>query len=387
METMNVLNEMVLVDFIVGGSTGEKTTAADDFMREVGKMLPKGAFSWVSKYRTLAKREILKVGVARRVNNRVRGYFVELKSAPALTDKLKVIKTDFLKEKAEFLQKLPTIVNDWASHPDNQAATKGGTLRADLIRLHAPSVADLDRVLSFDVSAIQLQQTSFFGEDDALKTEVNGLVGQAALEIAEDVKKSWKGPAGGRTSSRVLGLVRRIRNKANAVAVLSPKFENLRRMCDDVLQSAPGEGLIEGIAFLQVSALLGFCTEPENILADQAIDFDPLDVEAPAELKRLLPKPKRASTPSSSWASKPWKPRRSSPPKPPPSRRITPPARQPKKRPNRSRPTRLCSSSDPCKTPGSSRIPGVLLCPAQGAGRWAPQILLCLTRRSRSWSP
>ncbi len=283
METMNVLNEMVLVDFIVGGSTGEKTTAADDFMREVGKMLPKGAFSWVSKYRTLAKREILKVGVARRVNNRVRGYFVELKSAPALTDKLKVIKTDFLKEKAEFLQKLPTIVNDWASHPDNQAATKGGTLRADLIRLHAPSVADLDRVLSFDVSAIQLQQTSFFGEDDALKTEVNGLVGQAALEIAEDVKKSWKGPAGGRTSSRVLGLVRRIRNKANAVAVLSPKFENLRRMCDDVLQSAPGEGLIEGIAFLQVSALLGFCTEPENILADQAIDFDPLDVEAPAE--------------------------------------------------------------------------------------------------------
>lgn len=81
----------------------------------------------------------------------------------------------------------------------------------------------------------------------------------------------------------MLGLVRRIRNKANAVAVLSPKFENLRRMCDDVLQSAPGEGLIEGIAFLQVSALLGFCTEPENILADQAIDFDPLDVEAPAE--------------------------------------------------------------------------------------------------------
>lgn len=283
MDTMNVLNEMVLVDFIVGGSTGEKTTAADDFMREVGKMLPKGAFSWVSKYRTLAKREILKVGVARRVNNRVRGYFVELPSAPTLSEKLKAIKADFLKEKAEFLQKQPTIVNDWACHPDNQVATKGGTLRADLIRLHAPSVADLDRMLTFDVSAIQLQQTSYFGEDDALKTEVNGLVGQAALEIAEDVKKSWKGPAGGRTSSRVLGLVRRIRNKAKAVAVLSAKFDNLRRMCDDVLQSAPGEGLIEGVAFLQVSALLGFCTEPENILAEQAIDFDPLDVEAPAE--------------------------------------------------------------------------------------------------------
>lgn len=283
METMNVLNEMVLVDFIVGGSTGEKTTAADDFMREVGKMLPKGAFSWVSKYRTLAKREILKVGVARRVNSRVRGYFVELPSAPALSDKLKAIKAEFLKEKAEFLQKLPTIVDDWAGHPENQVATKSGPLRADLIRMHAPSVTDLDRVLTFDVSAIQLQQTTFFGEDDALKTEVNGLVGQAALEIAEDVKKSWKGPAAGRTSSRVLGLVRRIRNKANAVSILSSKFDNLRRMCDDVLQSAPGEGLIDGIAFLQVSALLGFCSEPENILADQAINFDPLDVDKAPE--------------------------------------------------------------------------------------------------------
>ena len=289
METMNVLNEMVLVDFIVGGSTGEKTTAADDFMREVGKMLPKGAFSWVSKYRTLAKREILKVGAARRVNHRVRGYFVPVAYASDLSSKLKAIKSEFLKEKGEFLLKLPTIVSDWANHPDNQVETKGGTLRADLIRLHAPSVTDLDRVLTFDVSAVQLQQTTFFGEDDALKTEVKGLVGQAALEISEDVKKSWKGPAGGRTSSRVLGLVRRIRNKACAMAVLSPKFENLQRMCDDVLKSAPGEGLIEGLSFLQVSALLGFCTEPENILADQAIDFDPLDVAVQEEPQATAP--------------------------------------------------------------------------------------------------
>ncbi|MBG6082975.1 DUF3150 domain-containing protein [Rubrivivax gelatinosus] len=281
MDTIDVLNEMTLFDFIVGGSTGEKTTSADDFMREVGKMLPKGTFSWVSKYRTLAKREILKVGTARRVNQRVRGYFVPTAEAPGLADRLKQIRAQFLQEMAEFLVQLPTIVENWANHPDNQKTTTGGVLRADLIRKHAPTRGDLAKVLSFEVSAVMLQQTNYFGEDDALKTEVSGLVGQAALEISEDVKKSWKGQAGGRTSSRVLGLIRRIRNKANAMSVLSDKFENLRKMCDDVLTSAPREGLIEGLDFLRICALLNFCSEPENVLADQAIQFDPMDVQVP----------------------------------------------------------------------------------------------------------
>lgn len=286
MDTSSVLKEMALFDFIVGGSTGEKTTSADDFMREVGKMLPKGTFSWVSKYRTLAKREILKVGTARRVEQRIRGYFVPNAHADKVAKRLLEIQADFRKEKAEFLTTLPQIVKEWAEHADNQKRTASGVLRADLIRQHAPTKEDLDKVLTFALSSVVLHQTSYFGDDDALKTEVSGLVGQAALEIAEDVKKSWKGPAGGRTSSRVLGLIRRVRNKADAMSMLSVKFENLRKMCDDVLTNAPSEGMIEGIDFLRVCALLNFCSEPENVLADQAIAFDPMDVtisDAPSD--------------------------------------------------------------------------------------------------------
>lgn len=279
---MSILKDVVLFDFIIGGSTGEKTVEADDFIREVGKMLPRGTFSWVSKYRSEAKREILKVGVARRVNNRVRGYFVPLNEAAGLSSKLKDVKAGFMKEKSDFLANLAKIVEEWASSPVNASSTNNGSTRADLIRKHAPKKDDLDRLLSFDISAIGIQSTGFFGEDDALHAEVKGLVGQAALEIAEDVRKSWKGPTAGRTSSRVLGLIRRIRNKADAMGVLSAKFSRLAEVCDEVLKAVPEGQNIEGVQFLIVASLLSRCMKAENILSEDSVKFDPLDVEAVA---------------------------------------------------------------------------------------------------------
>lgn len=286
---MQVLNDVALFDFIIAGSTGEKTVEANDFIREVGKMLPTGTFSWVSKYRNEAKREIMKVGVSRRVNNRVRGYFVPKDAAKSLSDVLKQIKLEFANEKATFLSRLPQIVEEWASSPVNLVPARAGNpeTRGDLIRKHAPKPGDLDKALSFDTTAILVQGTSYFGSDDALYSEVRGLVGQAALEIAEDVKKSWKGPAAGRTSSRVLGLIKRIRYKAKCMAILSPKFEQLGELCDKVLQAVPEGQNIEGMQFLIVSGLLSRCMRPDDILSDDLVDFNPLDVEhsdkAPSE--------------------------------------------------------------------------------------------------------
>jgi hypothetical protein len=300
MDITQVLSNMVLVDIIIGGSTGERTLEADDFIREVGKMLSPGTFSWVSKARTDAKRIILRVGAARRVDNRVRGYFVPLDRAQAVSDELRTLRDTFQTQKAEFLQELPNIVEEWAANPQNAVEIKPGLTRADLIRNHAPKASDLDKLLRFAMSATQIQSSQFFGEDDALHTEVTGLPGQAALEIAEDVKKSWKGAAGGKTTSRVLGLVRRIRQKADSMGILSPKFEHLREACDRVLKQMPQTGAIEGLEFMQISALLEFCSRPENILAEQSMRFDPLDVEmeveapaqqALAELEPVTPAP------------------------------------------------------------------------------------------------
>lgn len=297
---MAILKDVVLFDFIIGGSTGEKTVEADDFIREVGKMLPRGSFSWVSKYRSEAKREILKVGVARRIHNRVRGYFVPLSEAAGLSSKMTDIKARFMKEKAEFLANLPRIVDEWANAPVNASSTNNGKSRADLIRQHAPKTDDMDRMLSFDISATGIQSTSFFGEDDALHAEVKGLVGQAALEIAEDVRKSWKGPAAGRTSSRVLGLIRRVRNKAEAMGVLSMKFSRLAEVCDKVLGAVPEGQNIEGVQFLMVSSLLSRCMKAENILSEDSVRFDPLDVESAAPAVTPGVQPPAANVPMQS---------------------------------------------------------------------------------------
>ncbi len=135
-------------------------------------------------------------------------------------------------------------------------------------------------MLTFDTSAIRINDTSYFGEDDALQKEVKGLVGQAALEIAEDVNRSWTRKGNGKTTSRILGLIRRVQDKAEAMSVLSSKFSNLEKMCASVLAAVPSGPSIEGLAYIQVSSLLSFCMDPEKILGDHATEFDPLSVEA-----------------------------------------------------------------------------------------------------------
>lgn len=277
--SVQILQDVVLFDYIIGGSTGEKTVEADDFIREVGKTLPSGTFAWVNKYRAEAKREILKVGVSRRVNNRVRGYFVPTAHAQGLAQVLKQIKDKYLTEKKTFLAELPGKVEEWANAPENVGVSKpGGRTRAELIRLHAPQQGVLEKMLTFDISAIRINDTNYFGEDDALQQEVKGLVGQAAFEISEDVRRSWSGPKKGNTTSRVLGLVRRVQDKAEAMSVLSSKFGNLAKLCGEVLAAVPTGQNIEGVAFIQVSSLLQFCMDPEKIIGDQATEFDPLDV-------------------------------------------------------------------------------------------------------------
>ncbi|MBX8592012.1 DUF3150 domain-containing protein, partial [Pseudomonas cichorii] len=243
------------------------------------KTLPSGTFAWVNKYRAEAKREILKVGVSRRVNNRVRGYFVPTAHAQGLAQVLKQIKDKYLAEKKTFLAELPGKVEEWANAPENAGVSKpGGKTRAELIRQHAPQQGVLEKMLTFDISAIRINDTNYFGEDDALKQELKGLVGQAAFEISEDVRKSWSGPKKRNTTSRVLGLVRRVQDKAEAMSVLSSKFGNLAKLCGEVLASVPTGHIIEGVAFIQVSSLLQFCMDPEKIIGDQATVFDPLDV-------------------------------------------------------------------------------------------------------------
>lgn len=277
---ISILQDVVLFDVIIGGSTGEKTVDGDDFIREVGRMLPSGAFAWVNKYRSEAKREILKVGVSRKVNNRIRGYFVPTQHADELAKVLHAIKGKYLVEKASFLNTLPDLVEKWASSPANAVTTPGGKSRADLIRQHAPQAQVLERLLTFDTSAIRISNTSYFGEEDALQTEVKGLVGQAALEIAEDVNRSWTRKGNGKTTSRILGLIRRVQDKAEAMSVLSSKFSNLEKMCASVLAAVPSGPSIEGVAYIQVSGLLSFCMDPEKILGEHATEFDPLNVSA-----------------------------------------------------------------------------------------------------------
>lgn len=277
---MQILNDVVLMDILIGGSTGEKTVDSDDFIREVGKMLPKGTFSWISKYRSAARRELLNVGTSRRVDNRCRGYFVPVQKAEAAAKRLMEIRDEFLVEKRDFLLNLPKLIEDWAQHPDNTGNTKSGQLRSELIRKHAPTVEDLDRLLKFGLSAVRVMPADFFGEDDTLNAEVKGMAGQAAWEIAEDVRQSWKGPIGGKTSSRVLGLVRRIREKADSMSIIAPKFADLKDMCDKVLANVPSQGTIEGTDFVMVSGLLAFCQKPANILGNHSFTIEADDLGA-----------------------------------------------------------------------------------------------------------
>jgi len=137
----------------------------------------------------------------------------------------------------------------------------------------------LKKMLTFDISAIRINDTNYFGEDDALQQEGEG---GWLVRLLLRSPKMFESPGQVRrkanTTSRVLGLVRRVQDKAEAMSVLSSKFGNLAKLCGEVLAAVPTGQNIEGVAFIQVSSLLSFCMDPDKIIGDQATNFDPLDV-------------------------------------------------------------------------------------------------------------
>ncbi|WP_413460786.1 DUF3150 domain-containing protein [Herbaspirillum huttiense] len=297
-DDMQILKDVVLMDFIIGGSTGEKSVGGDDFIREMGKMLPPNATSWVAKYRSEAKREIMKTGTARRIETRTRGYFVPLAHARAVADALSDIKKRFLAEKADFLNNLETIIDAWAEHEDNQVKVKDDKTRGEMIRENAPSRLELDKALTFNISAITLGTTDIFGADDALQAEVKGLVGNAAMEIAEDVTRSWKSSSATKASQKVFGLIRRIHVKASAMTVLSPKFDRLAEICKEVLANIPPGSNLSGMNYLVISSLLRQCSDARTILSDPFLQGNPMSVatideQESAEAKALSDVPRQ----------------------------------------------------------------------------------------------
>lgn len=279
---VQILRSVVLFDYVIEGGSAEKTIESGPFVREVGRMLPKKTFSWMSTYRSRAARACLEVGTAHIMGGRVCGYFVPMEKAKDLARRLNEIREGFMERREEFLAGYPRLVEDWASAPQNDTFTPSGKKVSDLIRQFAPSVVEMEKAVQFWISATRIESAGIFGDQDAVVGEVRGLAGQAAQEIANDVLQSWAGSHRSSTTARVLGLIRRIRTKAEAMQVLSVKFTELAEMCTKVLAAVPAAGSIDGIAFLQVSALLDFCSSPANILRDHAIPFDPLDV-SPAD--------------------------------------------------------------------------------------------------------
>jgi Protein of unknown function (DUF3150) len=202
------------------------------------------------------------------------GYAIPEQHMGELRREVAAIKNVFDEAKENFLGGYAQSVKDWAdAHSD---------LRS-VILSNEPSRDSVEAAFRFGLNVCKVVPPApdLDSPDNLLHQEVKGLAMQVAKEIAQDVRDSWSGGGGGKTTQRVAGLIRRVRKKADGLAFLHPRVRSLADVIGQVLAGLPSSGPIEGVAFLQVSALLTMLSDPSRILGDQELIV--ADPEEPGE--------------------------------------------------------------------------------------------------------
>jgi hypothetical protein len=186
------------------------------------------------------------------------GYAVPTDKADLLLNVLAPIAKRFDAEKQELLQQYPSMVDKWAiAHPSKEAA----------IRARAPAVDAVDRALSFGIGVFKIDpQPVVVGVQDAVEVEAQGLIGQLAWEISQEIVHSWR-PTGAVAGQRAKNVLYKVAEKARGLAFLDHRVAGICTLIDNTIIDLPESGKIEGNDFLVLGGLMAILSDPKQILA------------------------------------------------------------------------------------------------------------------------
>lgn len=271
-ETSSILENLYLVDVRVGFPCGT-TSGSDDLVATSEKEVVRVGVQIFdpklqrpfSKARQQVRRLCTSLGSAF-----LGGYAIPENHIEEFRREVGQISSRFATDREVFLDGLDAASMTWAdSHPN---------LR-DVILSSRVNREQAEKAFKFGVRMCQVVPPEPGSvadtQDNYLFQEVKGLGVQIAREIAQDVNDSWGGDVGaGRTTQKVVGLIRRCRKKAHGLAFVHGKVKTLVDTIDAVLTELPQSGPIDGIQYLKVVGLLRMLSDPRQILGDQQVIVD-----------------------------------------------------------------------------------------------------------------
>lgn len=134
-----------------------------------------------------------------------------------------------------------------------QAYAKANPAEAIDILALAPSRTEIQRSVRFDFALIRL--TSDQIKSPGLENSVRSLADQALDEIAAEVQ-SAKVTSSGQFTQATKALMQRLRRKAQALAFLHPRLDELQAVLGRVVEQLPATGIIRGADAVVVKATL-----------------------------------------------------------------------------------------------------------------------------------
>jgi hypothetical protein len=191
------------------------------------------------------------------------GYAVPLTKVTEVAKELDAVEAEFEKEKVTFLAHYQTYVGDWMkSHPS----------WAHLISSAITPLGYVEAALGFSWQAIQVKEPKGKAGkivNRGLQKQVSGLSDQLLKEIAisaEDMLiKALQGKD--KVTQKALNRVRLLREKLHDLSFLNSGAHPLAQSIDYTLTLMPSVGIIEGIAFDALYALVSLLSSPDRASA------------------------------------------------------------------------------------------------------------------------
>lgn len=287
-ESNQILSQVWVVDPVISFTSGTASggdelidSESKDALRVGIQVLDPALLRPFGRHRQQVRRLAASLGTAF-----MGGYAIPDCHIQEFRNKVAAIIEKAIEEKNDLLEHIEAHIQKWAdAHPD---------LR-EVILANRPTMESIEKSFRFGVRICKVlpPEPESTGADphNSIHEEIRGLPMQIAREISQDVADSWVGDEGkGKTSQRVVSLVRRIHKKAKGLSFLDKKMQSLVDVIEGVLSSLPPTGPIEGLPYYQLVGLLSMLKDPHRILGNQDVildmpepEPDPEPVESSAE--------------------------------------------------------------------------------------------------------
>lgn len=261
-KTIEVLGKIAVVNLDIHTWTGRKKLRREDIK---GMVPPSTLASLGSKRIVDPKRVAIFETLKRRAERMLSsigirllgGYGIPLDRVQEVVSTLGELRQEFLQAKDQFLVQYDNSIENWISEQGEWG---------DIIRTVVSPRSEVDRQLGFGWQVFQIQSVSG-AENTGIEEEMGGLSDQLFAEVSKEATRIFEESFLMKASvkQRAVGQILPIQNKLHGLAFLDPRALVMSNFLDEVMQSMPKTGSVQGRDLSALFGLLVILSSPDKI--------------------------------------------------------------------------------------------------------------------------